>query len=189
MVETDIHMDLDKDLNHDTAPDPHTEAHNMDMTALVDHSIELVVRPLRLIVPAVAPPLTAIALVPSVDRPMVPVVFMLPLNPPVGAVNVNVEESRRDHAIAKVDSSLILRACRAGTRGHTNHRAVFNRHQCIIDFAKLPVETAWGPASLNPTAVAASKLVAEPVWTKPPDPPPPPKPAAPAPAPAPAAQS
>ena len=46
---------------------------------------------------------------------------------------------------------------------------------CLVDFAKLPVETAWGQATLNPTAVAASKLVAEPVWTKPPDPAPPPK--------------
>jgi NADH-quinone oxidoreductase subunit I len=40
---------------------------------------------------------------------------------------------------------------------------------------------AWGQTSLNPTAVAASKMVSDPVWTKPPDPPPPPKPAAPAP--------
>jgi hypothetical protein len=37
---------------------------------------------------------------------------------------------------------------------------------------------AWGQATLNPTAVAASKLESEPVWTKPPDPPPAPKPAA-----------
>ena len=44
-------------------------------------------------------------------------------------------------------------------------------HIAYLDFAKLPVETAWGQASLNPMAVAASKLVAEPVWTKPPDPP------------------
>jgi NADH-quinone oxidoreductase subunit I len=50
---------------------------------------------------------------------------------------------------------------------------------------------AWGQATLNPTAIAASKMVAEPVWTKPPDPPPPPKApaAAPPPAPAPAAGS
>jgi hypothetical protein len=38
------------------------------------------------------------------------------------------------------------------------------------------VEVAWGQATLNPTAVAASKLEKEPVWTKPPDPAPPPKP-------------
>jgi NADH-quinone oxidoreductase subunit I len=40
------------------------------------------------------------------------------------------------------------------------------------------VETAWGQATLNPTAIAGSKLTFEPVWTKPPDPPPPPKKAA-----------
>jgi NADH-quinone oxidoreductase subunit I len=54
----------------------------------------------------------------------------------------------------------------------------YSRDGLIVDFAKLPLDVAWGQASLNPTSVAASKLVAEPVWTKPPDPPPPPKPAA-----------
>ena len=49
-----------------------------------------------------------------------------------------------------------------------------------VDFAKLPVEIAWGQATLNPTAIAASKLTTDPVWVKPPDPPPPPKAAAPA---------
>src|SRR6266480_4727681 len=55
--------------------------------------------------------------------------------------------------------------------GSTFDQSCFSRDGCIVDFAKLPVETAWGQASLNPTAVAASKLTAEPVWTKPPDPP------------------
>src|SRR6266542_1019390 len=44
----------------------------------------------------------------------------------------------------------------------------YSRDGCIVDFAKLPVDTAWGQATLNPTAVAASKLTAEPVWVKPP---------------------
>jgi NADH-quinone oxidoreductase subunit I len=56
----------------------------------------------------------------------------------------------------------------------------YSRDGLVVDFAKLPLDVAWGQATLNPTSVAASKLVAEPVWTKPPDPPPPPKPAAPA---------
>ncbi len=78
--------------------------------------------------------------------------------------------------------------------GSTHDQSCFTRDGCIVDFAKLPVEVAWGQASLNPTAIAASKMVAEPVWTKPPDPPPPPKPAAaappaPAPIPAPAPQA
>lgn len=65
--------------------------------------------------------------------------------------------------------------------GSTYDQSCFSRDGCIVDFAKLPVETAWGQASLNPNAVAASKLVSEPVWTKPPDPPAPEK-KAPAPA-------
>jgi NADH-quinone oxidoreductase subunit I len=66
--------------------------------------------------------------------------------------------------------------------GSTYDQSCFSRDGCIVDFAKLPVEVAWGQATLNPTAVAASKLQFEPVWTKPPDPTPPPKPASPAPA-------
>jgi NADH-quinone oxidoreductase subunit I len=54
--------------------------------------------------------------------------------------------------------------------GSTFDQSCYSRDGCIIDYAKLPLETAWGPATLNPTAVAASKLTVEPVWTKPPDP-------------------
>jgi len=61
--------------------------------------------------------------------------------------------------------------------GSTYDQSCYSRDGCIIDFAKLPVEIGWGQATLNPTAVAASKLATEPVWTKPPDPAPPPKPA------------
>ena len=64
--------------------------------------------------------------------------------------------------------------------GSTYDQSCFSRDGCIVDFARLPLETAWGQASLNPIGVAASKLQTEPVWVKPPDPPPPPKPAAPA---------
>jgi NADH-quinone oxidoreductase subunit I len=59
--------------------------------------------------------------------------------------------------------------------GSTYDQSCYSRDGCIVDFAKLPLEVAWGQAALNPTAVAASKLAAEPVWTKPPDPPPAPK--------------
>ena len=59
--------------------------------------------------------------------------------------------------------------------GSTYDQSCYSRDGCIVDFAKLPVEVAWGQATLNPTAVAASKLQAEPVWTKPPDPPAPAK--------------
>jgi NADH-quinone oxidoreductase subunit I len=64
--------------------------------------------------------------------------------------------------------------------GSTYDQSCFSRDGCIVDFARLPLETAWGQASLNPIGVAASKLQTEPVWVKPPDPPPPAKPAAPA---------
>ncbi|NBS31721.1 MAG: 4Fe-4S dicluster domain-containing protein [Planctomycetia bacterium] len=33
----------------------------------------------------------------------------------------------------------------------------------IVDFARLPVDVAWGRSTLNPTAVAASKEIVEPV--------------------------
>ena len=42
----------------------------------------------------------------------------------------------------------------------------YTRDGCIVDFAKLPVTVAWGQASLNPTVVAASKAITEPVWVK-----------------------
>jgi NADH-quinone oxidoreductase subunit I len=71
--------------------------------------------------------------------------------------------------------------------GSTYDQSCYSRDGCIVDFAKLPVEIAWGQASLNPTSIASSKLQVEPVWTKPPDPPPPPKPAAAPAAPAPSA--
>ena len=59
--------------------------------------------------------------------------------------------------------------------GSTYDISTFSRDGCIVDYAKLPLEIAWGQATLNPTAVAASKMTVEPVWTKPPDPAPAPK--------------
>jgi NADH-quinone oxidoreductase subunit I len=54
--------------------------------------------------------------------------------------------------------------------GSTYDQSCYSRDGCIVDFAKLPLEIAWGQASLNPIAVAASKLATQPVWTKAPDP-------------------
>ncbi|MDA0590782.1 MAG: 4Fe-4S binding protein [Planctomycetota bacterium] len=42
----------------------------------------------------------------------------------------------------------------------------FSRDGCIVDYAKLPLQTAWGRATLNPTSVAESKVLYEPVWIK-----------------------
>jgi len=47
--------------------------------------------------------------------------------------------------------------------GSTHDLSCYSRDGCIVDFARLPLETAWGRATLNPTVVAASKEVAEPV--------------------------
>ena len=50
--------------------------------------------------------------------------------------------------------------------GSTYDLSTYTRDGCIVDFAKLPLETAWGPAALNPTAVMESKKVSLPVWVK-----------------------
>ena len=42
----------------------------------------------------------------------------------------------------------------------------FSRDGCIVDYAKLPLDIAWGQTSLNPTAVSESKVLYEPVWVK-----------------------
>ncbi|HKB40924.1 MAG TPA: NADH-quinone oxidoreductase subunit I [Gemmataceae bacterium] len=59
--------------------------------------------------------------------------------------------------------------------GSTFDQSCYTRDGCIVDYAKLPIDIAWGQATLNPTAIAASKLETDPVWTKPPDPPAPAK--------------
>src|SRR5205085_10484659 len=64
--------------------------------------------------------------------------------------------------------------------GSTYDISTYSRDGCIVDYAKLPLEVAWGQATRNPTAVAGSKVQTAPVWAKPTDPAPPPK-AAPAP--------
>jgi NADH-quinone oxidoreductase subunit I len=67
--------------------------------------------------------------------------------------------------------------------GSTYDQSTYTRDGCVVDFAKLPLEVAWGQATLNPTVIVESKKVTLPVWVKPPDPPPAAK-AAPNPAPA-----
>ena len=47
--------------------------------------------------------------------------------------------------------------------GATLDLSCYSRDGCIVDFARLPLEVAWGRATLNPTAVAQSKVVVEPV--------------------------
>ena len=47
--------------------------------------------------------------------------------------------------------------------GATHDLSCYSRDGCMVDFARLPVDVAWGRASLNPTAVAESKVIVEPV--------------------------
>jgi NADH-quinone oxidoreductase subunit I len=63
--------------------------------------------------------------------------------------------------------------------GSTYDISCYSRDGCIVDYARLPLEVAWGQSTLNPTAVAASKMETAPVWEKKPEPPAPPKPAVP----------
>ena len=47
--------------------------------------------------------------------------------------------------------------------GATHDLSCYSRDGCIVDFSRLPLEVAWGRATLNPSAVAESKAVIEPV--------------------------
>ncbi|RMG00542.1 MAG: 4Fe-4S dicluster domain-containing protein [Planctomycetota bacterium] len=47
--------------------------------------------------------------------------------------------------------------------GSTYDLSCYSRDGCMVDFAKLPLEIAWGQTTLNPTVVALSKSIAEPV--------------------------
>jgi NADH-quinone oxidoreductase subunit I len=47
--------------------------------------------------------------------------------------------------------------------GSSHDLSCYSRDGCIVDFSRLPLEVAWGRASLNPTAVAYSKVIPRPV--------------------------
>jgi NADH-quinone oxidoreductase subunit I len=47
--------------------------------------------------------------------------------------------------------------------GSTHDLSSYSRDGCIVDFSRIPLEIAWGRATLNPTAVSESKLVTSPV--------------------------
>ncbi|MHB9044499.1 MAG: 4Fe-4S binding protein [Pirellulales bacterium] len=47
--------------------------------------------------------------------------------------------------------------------GSSHDLSCFSREGCIVDFSRIPLEIAWGRTSLNPAAVAFSKVLAEPV--------------------------
>ncbi len=47
--------------------------------------------------------------------------------------------------------------------GATHDLSCFSRDGCIVDFSRLPVDIGWGRSTLNPTAVAESKTLVDPV--------------------------
>ncbi len=47
--------------------------------------------------------------------------------------------------------------------GATHDLSCYSRDGCLVDFSRLPLEIAWGRATLNPTVVAYSKAVTKPV--------------------------
>lgn len=47
--------------------------------------------------------------------------------------------------------------------GSTYDLSCYSREGCIVDFARLPLEVAWGRDTLNPTVVANSKVIQNPV--------------------------
>jgi NADH-quinone oxidoreductase subunit I len=47
--------------------------------------------------------------------------------------------------------------------GSSYDLSCYSRDGCVVDFSRLPVEIAWGRATLNPTAVAHSKVIPQPV--------------------------
>ena len=47
--------------------------------------------------------------------------------------------------------------------GSSHDLSCYSRDGCLVDFSRLPLEVAWGRATLNPTAVAQSKLITKPV--------------------------
>ena len=50
--------------------------------------------------------------------------------------------------------------------GSVHDLSCYSRDGCIVDYAKLPLEIAWGKASLNPTGVSESKVLHQAVWVK-----------------------
>ena len=47
--------------------------------------------------------------------------------------------------------------------GSTHDLSCYSRDGCVVDFSRLPLDVAWGQATLNPTAVVDAKVITEPV--------------------------
>jgi NADH-quinone oxidoreductase subunit I len=51
--------------------------------------------------------------------------------------------------------------------GSSYDLSCYSRDGCNVDFSRLPLEIAWGRATLNPMTVAASKVIEKPVHSGP----------------------
>ncbi|QGJ71828.1 NADH-ubiquinone oxidoreductase chain I [Planctomycetales bacterium 10988] len=47
--------------------------------------------------------------------------------------------------------------------GSTHDLSCYSRDGCLVDFSRLPIDLAWGKATLNPMVVAESKAISSPV--------------------------
>ena len=47
--------------------------------------------------------------------------------------------------------------------GATHDLSCYSRDGCLVDYSRLPVDVSWGRATLNPTAVAQSKVLIDPI--------------------------
>ena len=51
--------------------------------------------------------------------------------------------------------------------GASHDLSCYSRDGCIVDYSRLPVDVSWGRATLNPAAVAQSKVIVDPVHSGP----------------------
>ena len=51
--------------------------------------------------------------------------------------------------------------------GATHDLSCYSRDGCLVDYSRLPVDVGWGRATLNPTAVAQSKVLVDPIHSGP----------------------
>jgi NADH-quinone oxidoreductase subunit I len=51
--------------------------------------------------------------------------------------------------------------------GSSYDLSCYSRDGTVVDFSRLPLDIAWGQATLNATAVASAKVIAKPVHSGP----------------------
>jgi NADH-quinone oxidoreductase subunit I len=51
--------------------------------------------------------------------------------------------------------------------GASHDLSCYSRDGCIVDYSRLPVDVSWGRATLNPAAIAQSKVIVSTVHSGP----------------------